>query len=41
MPPVICKIEPTEPRNADAAMCLLGIVVPDTSDMYDPDALTP
>jgi hypothetical protein len=33
------KIEPTEPRNADAAMCLLGIAAPDTSDTYHADTL--
>jgi hypothetical protein len=39
MPSCTVKIEPTEPRNADAAMCLLGIAAPDTSDTYHPDAL--
>jgi Family of unknown function (DUF5681) len=29
MTSVTRKIEPTEPRNADAAMCLLGIAAPD------------
>jgi hypothetical protein len=38
MPLVTRKIEP-EPRNADAAMCLLGIAAPDTSDTYHADAL--
>jgi len=37
--PVTRRIEPTVPRNADAAMCLLGIVVPNTSDTYHSDAL--
>lgn len=31
MPSCTSKIEPTEPRNADAAMCLLGIAAPDPS----------
>ena len=39
MPSITRKIEPTEPRNADAAMCLLGIAAPDTSDTYHADAL--
>jgi uncharacterized protein DUF5681 len=40
MPSVTSKIEPTEPRNADAAMCLLGIAAPDNSREEDnPGAL--
>src|SRR5262245_12465250 len=31
MPSIPSKIEPTEPRNADAAMCLLGIAAHDES----------
>jgi hypothetical protein len=31
MPSCTFKMEPTEPRNADAAMCLLGIAAPDPS----------
>ena len=31
MPSCTVKMEPTEPRNADAAMCLLGIAAPDPS----------
>ena len=39
-PPLTVKMEPTEPRNADAAMCLLGIAAPDKSRKGDnPDAL--
>ena len=37
---VTVKMEPTEPRNADAAMCLLGIAAPDPSREEDnPGAL--
>ena len=40
MPSVTSKMEPTEPRNADAAMCLLGIAAPDTSrEEHNPGAL--
>ena len=39
MPSVARKISP-DPRNADAAMCLLGIAAPNKSrEEYDPDAI--
>src|SRR5262249_13329386 len=39
MPSVTSKISP-DPRNADAAMCLLGIAAPNKSrEEYDPDAI--
>jgi hypothetical protein len=39
-PSVTLKMEPTEPRDADAAMCLLGIAAPDKSrEEHNPDAL--
>ena len=39
MPSATRKISP-DPRNADAAMCLLGIAVPNKSrEEYDPDAI--
>jgi hypothetical protein len=39
MPSAMRKISP-DPRNADAAMCLLGIAAPDKSrEEYDPDAI--
>src|ERR1700754_4825300 len=37
-PPVTTKISP-DPRNADAAMCLLGIAVPDKREEHIPDAI--
>jgi hypothetical protein len=36
---VTSKMERGDPRNADAAMYLLGIAAPDTRDSYHPDAL--
>ena len=40
MPSVTSKMEPTEPRNADAAMCLLGVAAPDKSRKeHNPGAL--
>jgi hypothetical protein len=40
MPSCTFKMEPTEPRNADAAMCLLGIAAPDPSrEEHNPGAL--
>jgi hypothetical protein len=40
MPSVTLKLERTEPRNADAAMCLLGIATPDKSrEEHNPGAL--
>ena len=40
MPSITQKIEPTEPRNADAAMCLLGIAAPDKGrEEHNPGAL--
>ena len=40
MPSVTSKIENTDPRNADAAMCLLGIAAPDQSrEEHNPGAL--
>ena len=40
MPSGVSKIEPTEPRNADAAMCLLCIAAPDQSrEEHNPGAL--
>jgi Family of unknown function (DUF5681) len=39
MRPVTSKVSP-DPRNADAAMCLLGIAAPNKSrEEYDPDAI--
>jgi hypothetical protein len=38
MPSVAEKVSP-DPRNADAAMCLLGIAAPDNRDEHIPDAL--
>ena len=40
MPLVTIKMETAEPRNADAAMCLLGIAAPDKSrEEHNPGAL--
>jgi hypothetical protein len=40
MPSCTFKMEPTEPRNADAAMCLLGIAAPDPSrEEHNPGAI--
>ena len=40
LPSCTFKMEPTEPRNADAAMCLLGIAAPDPSrEEHNPAAI--